>query len=77
MNEFKYKQGDRVWFDTGIICGYGIIKGVTTVPQPRIGQTYIVEATNNKPTFPSADYPFDHIGVFECFLKMAEEVSPK
>lgn len=61
----KIEQGKLVEFKvTNELYGTGKICGVTTNPQPIIGQTVILEIVSL--SFKPTDYPYTHMGVFEC-----------
>lgn len=60
MNEYKYKNGDLIEFENGVIKGKGNIKGVAVIPAPVIGTGYIVEYTEL-----SIEFPYSCIVVFE------------
>ena len=63
---YKYKQGDKIYYDNGVICGYGIVVGISTSPQPIIGTGYIIEPIGNIST---PTYPYSHFVCFEHQIK--------
>lgn len=64
MQEFNFKDGDRVSF-TSPLVGEGIIRGCSTNPVPILGSGYIVDVIKSEPTLPTEEYPFKMIVVFE------------
>lgn len=43
MNEYTFKEGDKVFFNVGVIYGSGTIRGISSVPFAVIGAMYIIE----------------------------------
>ena len=62
----KYKEGQLVKFDNGVINGVGKVRGIATVELTCLGVTYILERyeTNIK----DEDYPYTCIAMFECYI---------
>lgn len=57
INMYKYKNGDSVSYDMGILKGNAIVVGVSSTPLPWLGATYILK----DPKMDTDSYPY------ECF----------
>lgn len=55
---YKYKNGDSVSYDMGILKGNAVVVGVSSTPLPWIGATYILK----DPKMNTDSYPY------ECFV---------
>lgn len=67
----KFKQDDKVAFDSGSISGIGFIKGKASSEQPVIGSSWIIQVLSSDLKIPNNTYPFDHIVLPEIFIKLA------
>ena len=67
MSEYKYKDGDMVFYKTDAKNkGFGVVRGVATTGAPVIGVGYIIE---DEDRFPNEEYPYSFFVVFENMLK--------
>jgi hypothetical protein len=65
MNEFKFQNNERIFFDTGKLSGFGKIKGKASTDFPDIGSMWIIEGES----FPVEGYPFVCLIMPECFIQ--------
>jgi hypothetical protein len=68
--KYKYKSGDRVYFDMGVgnIDGWAKIAGCSTEPMPELGRGWIVELEEPRKVDVKV-YPFSHIVIFDVMIK--------
>lgn len=72
MNDKKYKQGERIYFDMGNgVSGFATICGCASDPIPPLGRQWIIQI---EPGVLNAEiYPYSHIVIFEIMIKPAPE----
>ena len=59
MEKFKFRDGQKVEYNNGVMRGIGVIIGCSSVSLPVNGAIYIVKDSSQN--IPSKEYPF------ECF----------
>lgn len=67
-NEYKFKDGQVVKFDNGLISGQGKIIGASSIGQAVNGVNYIIEVEESSVELPNDTYPFKVISMFECHI---------
>src|ERR1035437_5647086 len=63
---YKYKNGQEVYYDNGVFKGNALVIGYATTEQPVIGSMLILEDLSS--VFPTIDYPFTHFTCAECHV---------
>lgn len=63
---FRYKSGDEVEYDNGVISGKGKVVGYSGTPMPFIGASLIIEDMSGN--IPNGTYPFSVFIVHEVHI---------
>lgn len=68
MEEYVFKLNELVNFDTGLVKGCGLIKGMISPMLNPVGKSYIVEILESDAHFPNETYPYTTIIIFDIFI---------
>ena len=65
---YKFKNQQRVTFDTGKFKGTGLVVGYSIAEQPVIGASVMINVTESNLSLPTEDYPYTVVSLFETFV---------
>ena len=65
---YKFKNQQRVTFDTGEFKGTGLVVGYSIAEQPVIGASVMIHVTESSLNLPTKDYPYNVISLSEVFV---------
>lgn len=65
---YKFKNQQRVMFDTGEFKGSGLVVGYAVAEQPVIGASVMINVTESSLNLPTEDYPYNVISLSEVFV---------
>ena len=65
---YKFKNQQRVTFDTGEFSGTGLVVGYAIAEQPIIGASVIINVTESNVSIPTETYPYSVVSLFEAFV---------
>lgn len=65
---YKFKNQQRVAFDTGEFTGSGLVVGYSMAEQPIIGASVMINVMESNLNLPTEQYPYTVVSLFETFV---------
>jgi hypothetical protein len=67
MEQYQFKDGQKVEYNNGLMRGVGVIVGCSTISFPVMGATYMVRDSSGN--IPNERYPFQCFPCAEIHIK--------